>query len=87
MSEFPPRGSEERSEIEEIEAKLSDAGYELALSEETEGTWFAALQRHDRLGPAAAPFAAGRTAVEAARSAWLLYLSTPSLSSFKARTA
>lgn len=79
--------SAEQSEIAEIEAKLAEAGYELALTRELEDTWYAALLRHDLLGPAAAPFAAGPTAVDAARNAWVLYLSTPSLSSFRARTA
>ena len=84
MSDLPSIGSDERREIEEIVARLSEAGYELALTNEADDTWYAALLRRGVDGPASAPFAAGRSAVEAARTAWKLYLSTPSLSSFKA---
>lgn len=82
MGVWPPEGTDERREIEDIECRLRDAGYELGLTKELETTWFASLMRSDNPGPAAAPFATGASAVEAARNAWLLYLSTPSLNSF-----
>jgi hypothetical protein len=83
MSELPPKGSPERTEIDEIAGRLDEAGYELALTNEVDDTWYAALPRRGVTGPASAPFAAGKSAVEAARNAWTLYVSTPSLSSFK----
>jgi hypothetical protein len=83
MSEFPPKGSPERTEIDEIAGRLEEAGYELALTNDAGDTWYAALLRRGVTGPASAPFAAGQSAVEAARNAWKVYVSTPSLSSFK----
>jgi hypothetical protein len=83
MSELPPKGSPERTEIDEIAGRLEEAGYELSLTNEVDETWYAALLRRGVAGPASAPFAAGHSAVEAARNAWTLYVSTPSLSSFK----
>jgi hypothetical protein len=74
--------ADEKAEIADIEAKLGEAGYDLHLSQQG-STWVAALPRKD-VDVGAAAYAVGESRLHAARNAWRLYLSTPSLSSLHA---
>lgn len=87
MSEASLASEDDAAQIETIEQRLAEAGYELALTDEGVHGWYAALLRIGARGPQSAPFAVGQTALEAARNAWVLYRSTPSLSSFSATSA
>ena len=69
------------AEIASIRAHLGDAGYDLALTR-SGNTWFAALaSRVNQLG--SAPVVEGSSAIAAARKAWTIFLSTPSLNSLR----
>jgi hypothetical protein len=75
---YPAVGTQEREEIEEIRAWLSERGWKLGTGTKHGHEWTAPLMRTNEV-QGSGPYGRGPTPVDAARHAKQMYLDTPEM--------